>query len=637
MRAEIDPIRYFHIELDQHDIVFAEGAPTETFVDCDSRAMFHNAAEFDRMYPGDRTQRWMFCAPRIESGPILEQIKRAIDARAGLAPAGKPVQPGPLQGNLDGLDGNNITSWAFDPEHPNTPVVLDVLDGHGLIARVTANRFRADLEMAGIGDGRHGFELPLPHGLSFEIPHELRVRRVSDGRELNGSPLVIESTDRRNLVKDTRRTIELAANTAGDAGTLDALLDTLLEGADRIRRLRATQPYDQSNERLIARAMPRDARPKRALVIDDMVPRPNHDAGSSAILGHIAALRDLGWAVEFVAAGELSGGDDAVAALEAWGVTCHRSPRISSVEEVLRRKRNMYELVYLHRLSNAEAYAPLARVWQSKAKVIYSVADLHHVRTARQAHIHRTEELAETAVLLRARELNAMRMVDSVITHSLAEAEYLSGEAPNIQVHVVPWALRPAERTVALGSRQGMAFIGGMRHAPNPDAVRWLADEIMPRVWKHDPELECFLVGSDWSAPVWGRLDPRIKLLGQVDRLDEVFDKVRLTVAPLRFGAGVKGKVLESFAAGLPCVMTPIAAEGIPLNGLLPSAVSDDPAVLAGLIHDLHHHPLLNERHAADGLSLIRAHYTEDTVRTALEAVTGPGTPRSPVALARVG
>ena len=634
---EIDPIRYFHIELDQHDVIFAEGAPAETFVDCDSRAMFHNAAEFAEMYPGDRTQRWMFCAPRIESGPVLEQIKRGIDGRAGLAPAGAQVRPGPLHGNLDGLDGNSLTGWAFDPEHPDTPVILEVLDGAKLVARLTANRFRADLEAAGIGDGRHGFELQLARSLSPDVRHELRVRRVSDGKDLVGSPLAIEPHGRRDLVKDTRRTIEMAANTASDPGTMDALLDTLLQGVDRIRRLRATQQSEPGDSRLLVRPKPAAARPKRALVVDDLLPRQNRDAGSNAILSHMAALRALGWEIEFVASGELSRGDDAVAALKAWGVTCHRSPQISSVEEVLRRKRNMYDLVYLHRLSNTEAYAPLVRAWQNKARIVYSVADLHHVRTARQAQIHRTDELAEAAVLLKARELNAMRMVDKVITHSLAEAEYLSREAPGIQVHVVPWALQPMERSVSLANRQGIAFIGGMRHAPNPDAVRWLAAEIMPRVWARDPALECFLVGADWHAPVWGRIDPRIQLLGQVERLDTVFDKVRLTVAPVRFGAGIKGKVLDSFAAGVPCVMTPIAAEGIPLTGVLPSAVSDDPAVLADLILALHGEAERNAAHAADGLALVRAYYTEDAVAAALETVAGLGTPRAAVPLARAG
>ena len=624
---DIDPIRYFHIELDQHDIVFAEGAPAETFVDCDTRPGFDNAAEFAELYPADQARRWMFCAPRIGSGLILDQIRRAIDSRAGLVPAGADVAPGPLEGNIDGLDGNTLTGWAFAPAHPDMSVVLEVLDGDTLVARLTANRFRDDLAAAGIGDGRHGFELALSRSLSPLVRHALRVRRVSDGRELAGSPLTIEPHDRRTLVKDTRRAIELAANTASDPGTMDALLDTLLEGVDRVRRLRAAErgAAGPPNHRT-----PPRQRVKRALVIDDLLPRRDRDAGSNAILSHIAALRSLGWEVEFVASGALAGSDAAAAALTASGVVCHRSPLISSVEEVLRRKRNMYDLVYLHRLSNAESYTKLARVWQPKAQIVYSVADLHHVRAARQAEVHNNSELTETALYLKARELNAMRMADATITHSTAEAEYLAREAPGVDVHVVPWSLTAAPRTVPFRKRHGIAFVGGMRHAPNPDAVRWMAAEVLPRVWAREPEIRCLLVGADWPEPVWGRIDPRLQLRGQISHLDEVFDAVRLTVAPLRFGAGVKGKVLDSFAAGLPCVMSPIAAEGIPLSDVLRSAVVHDAIQMADRICELHKQSKLNSRHAKAGLALVRTVYTEAAVAAAIEAIVGPGVVQLP-------
>ena len=632
----IDPIRYFHIELDQHDVIFAEGAPAETFVDCDSRGMFHNAAEFAQLYPADQSQRWMFCAPRIESGPVLEQIRRVIDTRAGLTNTKGETLPGPLRGNLDGLDGTAITGWAFDADHTDGKVVLDVLDGHGLIARVTANRHRGDLEEAGIGDGRHGFELRLGRALAPDQRHEIRVRRVSDGRELPGSPLVIESRDAQALVLEAQDAIKAAASGASEPAILDSLLDTLLNSADHVRRLRAACKPEQGGDPLLRWAKGPRQRPKQALIIDDRLPRRDRDAGSNAILSHIAALRGLGWEVEFVASGELDGGHDAAAALLAEGVACHRTPHVASVEEVLRRKRGTYDLVYLHRLSNAETYAPMVRAWQPKARVVYSVADLHHVRMARQAAVHGNDELLADSVSLKAREIHAMRMADAVITHSPAEAAYLAREAPGAAVHVVPWAMVPAGRSVPFAERNGVAFIGGMRHAPNPDAVRWLATEIMPRVWARDPEMPCLIVGSDWPALVWGRLDRRIRLLGHVPGLDDVFDQVRLTVAPLRFGAGVKGKVLDSLAAGVPCVMTPIAAEGIPLEGVLRSLVAEGPADLADLICDLHHQPALHRSRARAGLALVGTAYTAEAVAAAMETVVGTGEPRL-AGIARTG
>ena len=126
-----------------------------------------------------------------------------------------------------------------------------------------------------------------------------------------------------------------------------------------------------------------------------------------------------------------------------------------------------------------------------------------------------------------------------------------------------------------------------------------------------------------------------MRLAGQVARLDDVFDQIRLTVAPLRFGAGIKGKVLDSFAAGLPCVMTPIAAEGIPLSDILRSVVTGDPQEMADLICDLHHQSALNARHAKAGLALVQANYTEDAIIAALERVVGLGSAR-PAQSARI-
>ena len=636
---DIDPIRYFHIELEQHDIIFAEGAPAETFVDCDSRGMFHNAAEFALLYPAGDTAKWQFCAPRIESGPILDQVRHAIDARAGLRDAAAASAIGPLHGNLDGVEGTSIVGWAFDPTLPDKPVTLELLDGEGLIARVTANRYRGDLEAAGIGDGRHGFELRLARSLSPMTRHEIRLRRVADGRELPGSPLVIEPHSDRALLKDARLALDTAIGVASDAPALDAVLATLLDRVGTVRRLRsALRPPAGGDDRLVSWAKGGRARPKRALVIDDRIPRRDRDAGSNAVLGHIEAMRALGWEVELVASHELARADEAVAAMQAWGVRCHQAPQAYSVEEVLRHNRNSFDLVYLHRLSNAETYATMVRQWQPRARVIYSLADLHHVRLGRQAAIQGNDEQLEASVRLKARELAAMRLADAVITHSPEEAAYLAREAPGANVHVVPWAVTPKRRTVALRHRADIAFIGGYRHAPNADAVRWLSEAVMPLVWQRDPDMACLIVGPDWPDKLAGATDPRLRFVGQVLRLEEIFDTVRLTVAPLRFGAGLKGKVLDSLAAGLPCVMTPLAAEGLPLSGVLRGLVAETPDGLAELICDLHHQSGLNRSRADAGLAMIGRHYNEDAVRDALaraiegQAVAVPASAVKPAA-----
>ncbi|MGC8475665.1 MAG: Hint domain-containing protein, partial [Acetobacteraceae bacterium] len=539
---DIDPIRYFHLELDSHDILLAEGAPAESFVDCDSRGMFHNAAEHD----GTPTARWRFCAPRLDSGPLLEAIRARIDARAGLGPA---TALGPLEGFLDPPTADRIDGWARDGgAHP---VLLEVLVDGGLVARLPADRFREDLHAAGIGDGRHGFSVSLPVPLSLDRRHEITVRRAADGALLPGAPRVLEPVALPDTLAVTRRIVAAAVDRATDPAQAAALLAGLREASARLRTR-------------VAAAAPGPAR--RALVIDARLPRPDRDAGSVALVSHIEALRALGWTVDAIGADEPALTEAATAPLAALGVEALGLPELASVEEALRAAPERYQLIYLHRLAQAEAYAWLARRLQPRARILYNVADLHHLRLERQARISGDLGLMAEARILRARELAAMRAADAVLTHSGEEAGYLAREAPGARVHVVPWSQPGRPVSLPFAARRGMALIGAPSHAPNADAARWLREEILPRVWAEAPDVPCYLVGEGWAAHWPADADPRIQVLGPLARLDGLFEMIRLTVAPLRFGAGIKGKVLASLAAGLPCAMTPVAAEGLRLT-----------------------------------------------------------------------
>jgi len=129
---------------------------------------------------------------------------------------------------------------------------------------------------------------------------------------------------------------------------------------------------------------------------------------------------------------------------------------------------------------------------------------------------------------------------------------------------VVPWTVSAVPVQTPFLDRSGIAFIGNFAHAPNADAVRWLVNEIMPLVWETEPDLRCLIAGSDMSEDLHRQLArPGVTLLGRVERVSEVFEQARLTIAPLRFGAGLKDKVLRSMAAGLPCVGTSEAFAGM--------------------------------------------------------------------------
>ncbi len=178
-----EEIHYFHVELDSHDVLIAEGAPSESFIDDNSRGMFHNAHTFADMYPETGRTDAIYCAPRVESGYALEAARRQIDQRARLTLSAER-RFGALRGFVDGCDGRTVWGWAQDLAYPDAPVCLEaVVDGEpaGL---TPAQHFRPDLAKAGIGDGHHAFSLTLSKPLAAGTPHTILVRRAADGAVL---------------------------------------------------------------------------------------------------------------------------------------------------------------------------------------------------------------------------------------------------------------------------------------------------------------------------------------------------------------------------------------------------------------------------------------------------------------------
>jgi hypothetical protein len=190
----ISAIQYFHLELDSHDVILAEGAPSESFVDDKSRAMFQNAREYRALYPSETSVPPAYCAPRIESGYRLEAVVQHLAARARrLQEDGTAITLGPLLGAFDHLT-DKITGWAWDATAPDRPVDLLILDNDVVIAEIASGQYRRDLQAAGFGHGRYGFELVIPARLCGFSQHVISIKRQADGAELPGSPMILEAS-----------------------------------------------------------------------------------------------------------------------------------------------------------------------------------------------------------------------------------------------------------------------------------------------------------------------------------------------------------------------------------------------------------------------------------------------------------
>ncbi|TXN43875.1 glycosyltransferase [Methylobacterium sp. WL7] len=515
-----------------------------------------------------------------------------------------------LLGHIDHLSRQHIVGWAWNPDVPGVPVSLVISVDGRVIGRCLADRHRLDLVAEGIGDGRHGFEFRPPEYMISRLARsEIAVRREGDSAHLPTSPRMLDPVTVFDADLEGRLA-QLIVEVEDDAD-LDRRLGFLTEQTQRLRQVRADRQRRPASAAFV--------RP-RALVVDTVMPVHRRDAGSNAILSHMRSLQRLGYAVSF-APTDLTG--DA-AALEADGIACCLHPWYATIEEVLRRNAGAFALVYLHRVDTAGRYSQLVRDTQRGARLVYSIADLHHLRTARQAEIEDRADLAAYAEHLRFLELTAARAADVVITHSTHEATLLRRHVPAEQVHVVPWAVAPRPTAVPFADRRGLAFIGGYGHRPNIDAARFLIEAVMPAV-SFEPAIPCLLVGSGMPESLRTLAAARlgVEAIGQVAELACVFDRVRLTVAPLAYGAGVKGKVVDSLAAGVPCVCTPAAAEGLDLPEPLAGLIAETAADLARSITALHEDEALNRACSEAGLAYVTDRLNEKRIDSLIGTATG--------------
>ncbi|MCF3932721.1 glycosyltransferase [Acuticoccus sp. M5D2P5] len=294
------------------------------------------------------------------------------------------------------------------------------------------------------------------------------------------------------------------------------------------------------------------------------LPRTDIDAASVAAEEEIRLIKALGAKVT-VLPRSLEYLPRYAEAMERQGVEIVYAPFATSLEGFLEERGAEYDAVYVTRYQVAEALLPAIRRYAPDAKVLLNLADLQFLREMRAASEAGDPAALDAARSARAREIAAMRASDVVLSYSDVEASVVfSHLGPEVAVAKVPWVQRLRPDPAPFEGRAGLAFLGNYRHPPNAEAVRWFATMVMPRLQEARPDITFTAYGSyaeDALADI-----PGIVVGGHVADLGEMFDAHRLFVAPLRSGAGVKGKVFQAMAAGIPSVLTPIAAEGLPIR-----------------------------------------------------------------------
>lgn len=331
---------------------------------------------------------------------------------------------------------------------------------------------------------------------------------------------------------------------------------------------------------------------RRALFVDHCTPSPNEDAGSLVAFEIMQAFIAYGYKITFIPEDNFAHMGAQTRDLQRLGIEAIYHPFYSRMPAFLGARRDRYDTIFLHRFGVADAHMAALRRAYPDAKVIFLNADLYFLRQMRQAELDGDEEALARSRLTRARELRAIAAADVALVHSDHEQALLQQALPDANIILFPLIHDPAQQVPGPALREGVCFVGGFRHPPNADGIRWFVDAVWPRVLDAMPLAQLYIVGSHVTAEVEALADIRgVKVIGFVEDLDSFLDQRRLTVAPLRYGAGAKGKVAASLAQGVPVVCTPVAAEGMGLEpgvnvlvGVTPEALAQH--VLALLVDD---------------------------------------------------
>lgn len=332
---------------------------------------------------------------------------------------------------------------------------------------------------------------------------------------------------------------------------------------------------------------------KRALVVDHCTPTPNQDAGSVTTFNTLILLREMGFQLTFVAEHNFSMATPYTEDLQKIGIEVLYAPYVNSLLEHIEEFGSRYDLVFLFRPMVVENHLKDIRTYCKNAKVLYHTIDLHFLRMSRGAFLNNKLEEEIAAEKMKSTELKAIQDVDAAIVHSTEEFEILKPLLPNASISVFPLILKVRGAKNNFESRKDILFIGGFNHAPNIDAISFFVREIFHLIQKRIPNIRLYIVGSNPTPEVLDLATDQIKVLGFVDDLNYLLESVRLSVAPIRYGAGIKGKIGTSMASGLPVVATSIAAEGMSLSNGDNIILADNPLDFANQVIKVYSEELL--------------------------------------------
>ena len=363
---------------------------------------------------------------------------------------------------------------------------------------------------------------------------------------------------------------------------------------------------------------------KRMLIIDVDVPNYDKDAGSRTTYMYVKLFLQHGYFLTYFG-DRLYRTLPYAQELEQMGVAViYGTKYIDHKKSWLKEHLQYFDIVLLNRPFVAMQYVDLVKKY-AKGKILFFGHDLHYKRTMRQYKVSGNKAYLKESRDWKKKEYHILAKSDMSYYFSKEEVNEVHRNYPKLPVKPIllyffdKKSLQETSFNYCKDNREGLLFVGGFAHSPNVDAIRWFMRKIYPAVAKK-LSVNVYVVGAKPPEDVTVLASDQIHILGSVEeeKLQELYRTCRIAVVPLRFGAGVKGKVVEAWQKGLPLVTTPIGVQGLEgAEGF--TGICHDAVAFAKKIIDIYEDEETLRRMSEKGLEHVRSHFTAEAAWERIE------------------
>jgi glycosyltransferase involved in cell wall biosynthesis len=353
---------------------------------------------------------------------------------------------------------------------------------------------------------------------------------------------------------------------------------------------------------------------KKIVFVDVDIPKPDQDAASVTHLWYLKFLTNLGFEVTYISAfsGDLV--QKYCDPLYRLGIKVIGSGSGSELQYHLMKELRENDILFFCRSIIGKHIASVTRSRFPKLKMVFNTVDLDFLRMERQAVDLKDEFLLQESLIARYDELDLLKYVDETLVVSSFEMELLKQQNSMASIHHIRLPYLTAKKNPNFDETHSIIFVGGFRHKPNLDSVLYFIHEVWPLVRKLDSSIQLIIAGSNAPKEI---LDlscesSKITILGFVDQIENLIQRTRISIAPLLYGAGTKGKVIQSLSLGIPVVASTIGVEGTGLENDENVLVADTPHDIARKIVLLYNNKSLWESLQKKGKQFVESEHAPD-------------------------